>query len=116
MMTSPPGWRDAQPQHLVALYGWLHGEVYGAEPLELKGEAWWGAGSAAGKLVREEFGGSVAAALDYVRWVWRRERAREKKAAEQDARRIGWRLMFCMRHLLTDYRVANARSGRRVNG
>ena len=116
----------AKPAHFVALYAWLHAEVYGAPPAELRSQAWWGAVSAATKLLRDEFSdeahpeGSPLRMLDFIRWVWRRERGREQRAAAREgegheARRIGWALQFVLRHLVTDYRVDMAREGRRVN-
>ena len=109
-------WGRAEARHFVALYAVLHERVYGAAPAELRSEAWWGAVSAAGKMLREEFGGEPARMLDFVRWTWRREQGREKKRGdEQEVRRVGWKLQFLTRHLLTDYRVANAQARKPVN-
>lgn len=114
----PDRWASATPAHFVALYAWLHAEVYGAAPAELRSDAWWGAVSAATKMLREEFSGEPLRMLDFVRWTWRRERAREQRPTRDDgaeARRIGWRLQFFLRHLVTDYRVEIARTHRKVN-
>lgn len=97
--------------HFVALYALLHREVYGAEPLELL-TAFAPARSAADKLVRDEFGNRIERMFEFMRWVWQRERASEKRRRQDgvvDGRRINWRLMFATRHLVTDYRVELAR-------
>lgn len=117
--SDPDRWVTGTPAHFVALYAWLHAEVYGAPPAELRSDAWWGAVSAAAKLLRDEFSGEPLRLLDYIRWTWRRERGREQKAAARDdggeSRRIGWKLQFVYKHLLTDYRVDAARAGKKVN-
>lgn len=104
-----------RPIHLVALWARCHAQVYGAAPAELTRDAWLPAKSAAEKLVREEFDGDVAAAVEFLRWTWTREKQREDRArrvGEDRVSRIGWRLMFAQRYLLTDYRVDLARRGR----
>lgn len=111
-------WASAQPRHFVALYAWLHETVYGVAPAELGTDAFFGAVSAAGKLLRDEFGDRPEALVEFLRWTWRRERAFEKKRRldGEGGRRIGWRLQFVLRHLLTDYRLDLARAGARLNG
>lgn len=104
----------ATPHHLVALYEDCHLRVYGALPGELAGQAWLGAASAAAKLVRDEFEGDVAKAIEFVRWTWWREREREQRSrtrGEVRTFRVGWRLQFQARGLLTDYRVEMLRRG-----
>lgn len=104
----------ATPSHLVGLYEHCHRQVYGVAPGELNAEVWMGAASAAGKLIRDEFGGDVRAAVEFVRWTWWREKGREetaKKRGEVRTFRIGWRLQFRARELLTDYRVEQLRRG-----
>lgn len=103
-----------RPVHFVALWMRCHDKVYGVVPAEMDAKAWRGATSAAEKLVRVEFGGDALAAVAFMRWVWKREKWREDKArAEGEMRvsRIGWRLQFVQRHLLTDYRLDCARRG-----
>ena len=106
-------WGRAEPRHLAALYAYLHGQVYGVEPEELTRVPleWLGCVSAATKLLREEFGGDPAAAVEWIRWVWQRERRgceRRAKVGETSDFRSGWRYMFCRRGLLVDYRRALA--------
>lgn len=105
-----------RPVHLVALWARCHERVYGAAPAELTPDAWLYAASAAGKLVRDEFRGDVSAAVEFLRWTWSREKYREERAkreAVDRVSRIGWRLQFAQRYLLTDYRVSLARRGAR---
>jgi len=111
------GWEAAHPSRFVALYAVLHEIVYGVLPPELRGEAWWGACSGAAKMLRDEFDGAGERMLAYCRWVWRRERAREKRRRDEgtETRRISWSSMFVGRYLLGDYRVDVARAGKRVN-
>lgn len=103
---------SAQVKHAVALHAFLHHAVTGVEDAELEGEAFLGACSAAGKLCRDAFVDQVPDLVEYVRWAWARERRREAKRRseqDQDGRRLGWRLLFGGRGLLTDYRVAQHR-------
>lgn len=106
-------WSGAEARHLVALYAYLHEQVYGvaADELVKAPLEWLGAVSAATKLLREEFGDQAPAAVEWVRWVWKREKAgcdRRAKVGETSDFRIGWRYMFCRRGLLVDYRRAVA--------
>lgn len=104
---------EARPTHLVALYEWCHEQVYGVLPAELaQGETWKHATFAASKLVATEFRGDIKATVEFIRWTWRRERWREGKRREgtsESVGRIGWRLQFVQRHLVTDYRIDLAR-------
>ena len=109
-MTKAGDLSEAKPSHLVALYIRLHGWCYGAEPDEVKGQMYSMAMIQAGKLTKEEFGGDVLDAVAFIRWVWQRAKRREAKRPDgQDVFRIGWRLMFARRDLVTDYRVEQER-------
>jgi hypothetical protein len=102
-------WDGAKPRHLVALYLILHSWCYGVEAEEVVGVAWNAAVSAAGKLLRDEFDDKIEEAVEFIRWVWKRERGREKWRRENGGGgggRVGWRLMFAQRSFVTDYRVA----------
>lgn len=107
----------AHPECLVGMYVLLHRGVYGVAPDELlAGDAMRGAVSAAGKLVREVFAGDVLQAVEFIRWTWAREAGAEKRraaAGSQNGFRIGWRLQFCHRTLVTDWRVSQHREARR---
>jgi hypothetical protein len=109
-------WEELETRHLVALYAQLHERVYGAAPVELVAD-WAPALSAARKLQRDEFGDEPSRMLEWMRWVWKREREGEKWAASEkrERRRISWRLMFMNRQLVTDYRVAAARQQKRAS-
>lgn len=103
----------ATPVHLVALYEWCHEKVYGVRPSELSPRAAWKTATfAAAKLVKDEFAGKAPAAVDFIRWAWKREAGRERDRREgrnATVGRLGWRLQFSMRYLITDYRIAVAR-------
>ena len=99
-----------EPKHLVGLYVVLHENVYKVLPEELLGDVWPGAVSAAKKLA-DELGG-LETAVEFLRWVWTRERARERKREPGDSFRIGWRLQFVSRALVTDWKVDRARGAR----
>ena len=101
-----------KPVHLVALWARCHERVYGVVPAEMVGDAWLAASSSAAKLVRDEFGGDFARAVEFLRWTWRREQGREiaaRKRKDERVSRIGWRLQLAQRYLLTDYRLDLAR-------
>lgn len=105
-------WDGASPAHLVAVYYMCHERVYGVVPAELdQAKAWKLATVAASQLVRDEFGGSFASALVFVRWVWEREEQRRLSNRTTEAWRISWQQMFRKRSMLTDWRVAMARDG-----
>ncbi len=101
-------WHRAQPRHLVALYGWLHLHVYKVEAAELATD-WPGAVSAARSMLAKEFGDDPARMVEYLRWAFVLEAAKEKKRDRTSTFRMGWRLVFVSRSLLTDFRVAKAR-------
>lgn len=105
----------ARPMHLVALYEWCHEQVYGVRPAEFAKKATWTpALFAASRLVRDEFRDSPSAAVDFIRWTWAREKGREaarRAGRNENMGRIGWRLQFVTRHLVTDYRIEIVRGG-----
>jgi hypothetical protein len=104
-------WSEARPAHVVALYAWCHEQTYGVTPVELVGLNWLAAGTAAGKLARDEFDGRLEGVVEFMRWVWRREAKREKWRRENkhEGGRIGWRAQFVQRYLVTDWRIDAAR-------
>lgn len=102
---------ELRPDTVVGLYILLHKLVYETEPIELRQrKEMMGAASAVKRLITKEFGDQIDQAFEFVRWTW----AREKKQFEnRDGDfRISWRYQFCSPKLLTDYRVALARSGK----
>lgn len=109
---NPNAFDDIEPRHLVALYFQLHEHVYGVAPAELRdGQQYLGAVSAAKKLLKQEFDEDPLSMVEFLRWCWQRERRAEKwrRKNDRETRRIGWRLQFVARNLVTDYRVALAR-------
>ena len=103
-------WDGLTAQVLVALYVWCHEKTYGAGP-SLRGKEWLHASRAAGNMVRREFAGDWDAALVFMRWVWKRERERERWRREngKQGRVINWRRQFVYGDLLTEWRVARDR-------
>lgn len=63
---------------LVALFCWAHNEIYGVSCTAEVARVFRGARSAADKLIRIEFQSDVEKAVEYMRWVWKREREREQ--------------------------------------
>ena len=107
-------WSDAHGRHFVALFVWLHTQVYGVEPEEIfEKKSYVAAIAMADRRCRTDFRGDPAAMIEYERWVWKRERTMEKRRREsgQDGRRISWQLLFVARNLLVDYRVKQNREG-----
>lgn len=90
---------------LVGMHARCHELVYGKScAAEVSGKAWFGAVSAARKMIKEEFDGNAGDALEYVRWAWLREQKRHEKRSEKT--RLGWRLVFQSRSFVVDYQVA----------
>lgn len=104
-------WEDATPRHYVAAYELMHELVYSVTPTELDSKMRLAAAGMAKAMLDRDFGGESAEMAEYLRWVWQREQEREKwrRANGQDGVRIGWRLMFNGKNLLTDFRVAKVR-------
>jgi hypothetical protein len=107
-MRTKRSFADARPSHFVALYIQLHAQVYGVRPSELMGGKEWSYASiAAARLLEREFSGNKEQMVDFLSWLWTRERKSHAraKANDEDRRRLGWRLVFSAR-LVTDYKVA----------
>lgn len=104
-MRESKDWKGAKGKHLVALYVWLHTEIYGVEPAELlTKELYMQCCRAADLLLKNDFGGEMDRAVAFLSWTWARERSKEK-AGKQGTFRVGWRYQFASKALLTDYRV-----------
>lgn len=109
-MIEKQDWATAKPVHFLALYSYLHTEVYGVEPVIGASERSQ-ATLAAWRALTNEFAGDRDAMADFMRACWRKERARE--AARRSGRiqsdfRIGWRFQFGGK-MITDYRIDRAR-------
>lgn len=105
------GWADMTPKHFVGLYVLLHRKVYGVDPEEVR-EAYTPAVRAATRVLNQEFKGSRANMVSFMRWVWNREQKRLPHRDAENTFRIGWRLQFG-RQLLSDYRVYIVRRNKR---
>jgi hypothetical protein len=104
-------WRNISPTGLVALYERFHEHVYGVPAAEVDTpRAFLQAARVAGTMLKREFGGDGARAVEFMFWVWKRETEREtwRRENHRDGGRIGWRLQFSGA-LLTDFRIARAR-------
>lgn len=105
-------WATADGEAIVGLYAVCHEMVYGVLPSELEeGRLFKLASREAARLMRVSFGGDVDAAVEYLKWVWGREKGRVQWAASQspprERGRLGWRLSLS-EGFVTDYRVALA--------
>lgn len=102
----------ADVRNLAALHSICHAQVYGVRDEVFETKEFLPALSAAQRLVKDDFGGNVDEAIQFVRWVWRREQQREKARTDNGkggSFRMGWRLVFgtsaAARSTLTDYAV-----------
>ncbi len=109
-MMKSDDWSKAKASHLVALYSVLHEMVYGVAP-ELKGDDLKQAKMAAGLFLKTKCGGSVPKAVEFLKWVWKKEKGTEKWRRENqvDGKVMGWPLMFRYPSLWTSYKVGQER-------
>lgn len=84
------------PEMLVALFCWAHNEIYGVSCTAEVARVFRGVRSAAEKLIRVEFGGDSQKAVEYMRWVWKREREREHWRRQN----TGYGKVLTWRHVL----------------
>ena len=113
MMRESGDWNEAEPRHLVGLFLELHEWCYGVPAGEEVRKCWAGANGAARRLVAQEFGGNLLAAVEFMRWVWKREKGREQWRREngRPVRRLTlW--VATSSAVVTDYRVARRRGER----
>lgn len=104
-------WTQAQPRHFVAFYALCHKSVYGVGPL-LASKERAAAMSAARRMLERYFGGKVDGLIDYMRWVWLKEREdeqRRKFAGAVSDWRVSWRYQFS-ESLLSKWLVVRKRS------
>lgn len=105
-------WEGVTARHLVALYDLMHFRCYGVACAELGPSERYNAAMMAASMVKREFAGDYADAMEFMRWAWTREIDSEtwrRENGRTNARRIGYRLMFSG-SLLTDYRLFLART------
>ena len=105
-------WSAAEGEHLVALYSFLHREVYGVDALEVDAKSRAIAARLAEATTKKFFDGDFGACVSFMRGVWLREESREKwrRANSRDGQRIGWKWQWSAQ-LVTDYRVNAERVG-----
>jgi hypothetical protein len=111
-MKERQAWAEFKPRNLVALYCLLHGHVYGVTPEEVR-DHFAQATRTAKAMLEHEFDGDAGRMIEFMRWVWSREMNKLKTRDVSSDFRIGWRLQFA-RTMMSDYRVARARKGRKV--
>lgn len=100
-----------KPETLVALFCWAHEAIYGVSCVAEVAKLFNGAVSSCKKLMADEFHESFDETLEYVRWVWKREQAREKWRRENGVGRVlTWFNVFKYRNLVTEMRVDNVRT------
>lgn len=104
-----PDWEGATAVDFVAAHAELHRRVYGSEPAALPARERTQAAYAAGKMLREKFGGDPLAMAEFFAWVWARERAKLKMRLPNF--RINWRAQFGG-YLWDDWRLASLHARR----
>lgn len=90
-------WNAASPHHLVSLVASCHEEVYGVVDFELEAPKTFGLAAILAKnLLSKRFNGNVQAMVEFIRWTWKREKAREQWRIEnqKEGKRISFRLQF----------------------
>ena len=104
-------WTTATHEHIVGLYLWGHEAVYGVSVLEEIVPAYRGAVQAAKTLVGR-VDGSIPDAVEFMRWVWKREESREAWRREHvgSGKRLSWKAVFS-HSIFNDYRADLLRRG-----
>lgn len=99
-------WEDALPRHFVELYCKMHLLVYGVEALELRpAKMALACASLAKRCMVTNFDNDPNQLADFMRWVWRKQEAEEKKRAVAESAsdfRISWRYQWAP-GLVTQY-------------
>jgi hypothetical protein len=102
-MRKSESWKDAGPEHFVAIWALLHLHVYGVEPSEVADQQPWGrACMAASILLVDQFDGDREVMIDFVRWAWAQASAQHRRGRDS---RLKWQFLFSA-SMVTDYRVA----------
>jgi len=107
-------WEDAGARAFVGLYAMCHRMVYHVDAGDLTDTRTFQAATrlAAGALHRY-FGDDKDDLVEFIKWIWEREKGREEWAAREgkDRGRLNVRLQFSAT-LVTDYRVDQSRRKR----
>lgn len=103
-------WIVADGKVLVGLCAVCHKMVYGLLPLELEKQQreFRAATREASRILRVHFNNDIGAMVEFVKWVWQREKGRVEWASKQspprERTRLGWRLSLSD-SFVTDYRA-----------
>lgn len=104
-------WSAATPRHLVAFYALCHKSAYGVMPVFGSSERVHAAG-AAKRMLEKHFGGRFDGVVDFMRWVWVKERDDErwrKSVGKVSDWRVSWKYQFS-ESLLCKWMVFRKRS------
>ena len=108
-------WDDATAGAFVGLYAMCHRLTYGVDAADLAERGTFQAATrAATRALHDHFGDDKAELVEFVKWVWEREKGREEWAAREGKSRgrLNVRIQFSA-GLVTDYRVDQSRHKRR---
>lgn len=111
--TGEGDWSDLRPQTFVQLWAWCHQQVYGVLP-SISAAEWEIACKRVGQFVKLELDGRAEVMLDYMRWLWAREKDAEewRRRNKRDGGVLGWQRV-CSTKLLTEYRISLSRRAAR---
>ena len=100
------------PEVLVALFCWAHEQIYGVSCVAEVARNFGAAYNSAERLMRSEFDNDFTAVVEFLRWVWKRERAQEKWRRENTGygKVLTWRTVFRDGELLKMMRLDNLRT------
>lgn len=106
-------WRGARGVHLLVLWSQLHHDLYGVAPAEMDdARQRLDAARTADRCIAGQFKGDAPATVEFMKWAWAREVAREKWRRDNPEAsgggRLTWRLQFSA-NVVSDYRVAMTR-------
>lgn len=104
-------WADADGRSFVGLYGLCHRITYGVIPEDLRDRAMFSAAARlALKVLHETFRDNAPEMVEFVTWVWEREKSRESWGLRNGINRgrLGWKASFSS-NFFADYRVDLAR-------
>lgn len=104
-------WESASGRSFVGLYALCHRLTYGVDAVELEDrQTLQNATRAAAKALHVHFADDKSELVEFVKWVWEREKGRDQWAAQNGRarNRLGIRLQFAPA-LVTDYRVDQQR-------
>lgn len=108
-------WEGASARSFVGLYALCHRLTYGVDASELEDRmTLQNATRAAARALHVHFADDKSEMVEFMKWVWERERGRDAWAAQQGKvrNRLGIRFAFSA-HLVTDYRVDQHRRAQR---